>query len=77
MTGEAEGFDIGTPIRRHFVMPLRHPVIEMPLRAQPPLKRLHESVYQQSRVAARSLEYHRRKCTEEIVESLRPGVCSP
>jgi len=39
---------------------------------QPPLRRIHDAVYQQDRDARRSLEYHRSRTTEEIVESLRP-----
>jgi hypothetical protein len=44
---------------------------------KPPLRRLHDSVYEQSGSARYSLEHHRRKTTEEIVESLRPGADSP
>jgi len=39
---------------------------------KPPLRRIHDTVYQQDRDARRSLEYHRSRTTEEIVESLRP-----
>jgi hypothetical protein len=39
----------------------------------PPLRRIHESVYEQNLGARKSLEYHRMRTTEEIVESLRPG----
>ncbi|HEV2100706.1 MAG TPA: hypothetical protein VGR45_17505 [Stellaceae bacterium] len=39
----------------------------------PPLQRIHDSVYEQNGNARKSLEYHRMKSTEEIVESLRPG----
>jgi hypothetical protein len=38
---------------------------------------LHDSVYEQPGSARWSLEYHRRRTTEEIVESLRPGADSP
>ncbi len=40
---------------------------------KPPLRRIHESVYEEIGDARRSLEYHRTRTTEEIVESLRPG----
>jgi hypothetical protein len=43
---------------------------------KPPLRRLHDSVYE-SGSAKWSLEYHRQKTTEEIVASLRPGAISP
>jgi len=41
----------------------------------PPLRRIHESVYDQDPTARNSLEYLRTRPTEEIVESLRkiPG----
>ena len=39
---------------------------------KPPLRRIHDAVYEQDRDARRSLEYHRSRTTEEIVESLRP-----
>ena len=39
----------------------------------PPLRRIHESVYETEGRARKSLEYHRTKTTEEIVESLRLG----
>ena len=41
----------------------------------PPLRRIHESVYEQDPNARKSLEYFRTRPTEEIVESLRkiPG----
>jgi hypothetical protein len=39
----------------------------------PPLRRIHESVYEQNGDARKSLEHHRSKTTEDIVESLRPG----
>ena len=45
----------------------------MPARRLPPLRRIHESVYEQDGDARKSLEYHRARTTEEIVESLRPG----
>ena len=38
----------------------------------PPLRRIHDSVYEQDPDARKSLEYHRTRTTEEIVESLRP-----
>jgi len=40
--------------------------------SQPPLRRIHDAVYERDRDARRSLEYHRSRTTEEIVESLRP-----
>lgn len=40
---------------------------------KPPLRRIHESVYEQEPEARRSLEYYRSRPTAEIVESLRPG----
>ena len=40
---------------------------------QPPLRRIHDSVYEQNGDARKSLEFHRTRSTEEIVESLRPG----
>ena len=40
--------------------------------ARPPLRRIHESVYEYDPVARKSLEYHRTRPTEEIIESLRP-----
>ena len=39
----------------------------------PPLRRIHDSAYEQDPNARRSLEYHRGRPTEEIVESLLPG----
>ena len=39
----------------------------------PPLRRIHDAVYEQEPKARRSLDYHRTRSTEEIVESLRPG----
>ena len=39
---------------------------------KPPLRRIHDAVYEHDRDARRSLEYHRSRTTEEIVESLRP-----
>ena len=44
---------------------------------EPPLRRLHEAVYEASVTARSSLEYHRARSTEEIVESLRRGAVSP
>ncbi len=42
---------------------------------QPPLRRIHsDALYEQDPEAQRSLEYHRTRTTEEIVESLRPGA---
>ena len=41
------------------------------------MRRLHEAVYDQSRTAHKSLEYHRGRSTEEIVESLRRGALQP
>lgn len=49
----------------------------MRARRLPPLRRLHDSVYEQPGSARSSLEYHRQQTTEEIVESLRPGAGSP
>jgi hypothetical protein len=43
------------------------------VRRLPPLRRIHDSVYEQNGDARKSLEYHRTKSTEELVESLRPG----
>jgi hypothetical protein len=40
---------------------------------KPPLRRIHESVYDQNGDARKSLEYHRTRMTEDLVESLRPG----
>jgi hypothetical protein len=39
----------------------------------PPLQRIHDAIYEQDPDARKSLEYHRTRTTEEIVESLRPG----
>ena len=39
---------------------------------KPPLRRIHDRVYEQDRDARRSLEYHRSRTTEEIVGSLQP-----
>jgi hypothetical protein len=40
----------------------------------PPLRRIHsDEIYVQNSNARRSLEYHRTRTTEEIVEPLRPG----
>jgi hypothetical protein len=38
----------------------------------PPLRRIHEAVYEFSPNARKSLEYHRTRPTDEIVDSLRP-----
>ncbi len=41
---------------------------------RPPLRRIHgDALYEQDSDARRSLEYHRTRPTEEIVESLQPG----
>ncbi|MFZ3235639.1 MAG: hypothetical protein WA417_07035 [Stellaceae bacterium] len=40
---------------------------------QPPLRRIHDAVYEQEPRARRSLEYHRSRPTDDIVESLRPS----
>jgi hypothetical protein len=40
--------------------------------AQPPLRRMHGDAIYESGSARDSLEYHRRKTTDEIVASLRP-----
>jgi hypothetical protein len=77
MTVEPQGFDIGRPLRRLFVIPLRHPIPDMLTRPRPPLRQLHESVYETDRLAAKSLEYHRNRTTEEIVQSLQPGALQP
>jgi hypothetical protein len=71
--------DIGAPVRRLFVIPLRHPIPEMAqqIRPRPFLKRLYDAVYEESRIARSSLDFHRRKSTEAIVESLRPGAVQP
>jgi len=39
----------------------------------PPLRRIHDSVYEQNGDAQKSLEYHRTLTTEVLVESLRPA----
>jgi hypothetical protein len=39
---------------------------------EPPLRRIHESVYELSPNARKSLEYHRSRSTDEIVDWLRP-----
>ena len=39
---------------------------------KPPLRRIHESVYELDPNARKSLEYHRTRPTDEIVRSLRP-----
>ena len=42
---------------------------------KPPLRRIHgDALYEQDSDARRSLDYHRTRTTEEIVESLRPGA---
>jgi hypothetical protein len=38
---------------------------------KPPLRRIHESVYEQDPEARRSLEHHRTRSTDEIVKSLQ------
>ena len=38
----------------------------------PLLRRIHEAVYEHDPNARKSLEYHRTRPTEEIIESLRP-----
>jgi len=43
----------------------------------PPLRRIHESVYEIDPQARRSLEYHRSRTTEQIVESLRRDADEP
>jgi hypothetical protein len=40
----------------------------------PPLRRIHDAIYEINPEAHRSLEYHRSRSTDEIVESLRPGA---
>lgn len=40
---------------------------------KPPLRRIHDAIYETNPRTRRSLEYHRTRTTEEIVESLRPG----
>lgn len=41
----------------------------------PPLRRIHsDALYEQDTAARWSLEHHRTRTTEEIIESLRPGV---
>jgi hypothetical protein len=40
----------------------------------PPLRRIHESVYERDANARKSLEYHRTLPTEAIVESLRKAA---
>ena len=42
-------------------------------RRQPPLRRIHDAVYELDPDARKSLEYHRSRPTDEIVESLRPS----
>jgi hypothetical protein len=42
---------------------------------KPPLRRIHsDALYERDSKARRSLEYHRTRATEKIVESLRPGA---
>ena len=41
--------------------------------AKPPLRRIHDAVYETDPDAKRSLEYYRTRSTDEIVESLRPS----
>ena len=44
----------------------------------PPLRRIHsDSTHIQDPTAQRSLDYHRQRSTEEIVESLQPGASEP
>jgi hypothetical protein len=43
----------------------------------PPLRRIHEAVYDRDPDARRSLEYHRTRPTDEIVVSLRPDEKEP
>jgi hypothetical protein len=38
-----------------------------------PLRRIHDAVYEQEPRARRSLEFHRSRPTDDIVESLRPS----
>jgi len=40
---------------------------------KPPLRRIHDSVYEQNGDARKSLEFHRSRSTDDIVESLHPG----
>jgi hypothetical protein len=42
-------------------------------RREPPLRRIHDNIYEQSGDARKSLEYHRTLSTEALVESLRPA----
>jgi hypothetical protein len=44
---------------------------------KPPLRRIHDAIYEQNRRARQSLEYHRSRTTEEIVGSLRPRPDNP
>jgi len=39
---------------------------------EPPLRRIHDAIYEQDADARRSLEDHRSRTTQEIIESLRP-----
>jgi hypothetical protein len=46
--------------------------------AEPRLKRIHpDTTYVRDPAARRSLDYHRRRSTDEIVNSLRPGAVEP
>ncbi len=40
---------------------------------KPALRRIHDAIYERDRDARRSLEYHRTRTTDQIVELLRPG----
>ena len=77
MRVEPDIMDIGAPVRRLFVIPLRHSILEMAERTHAPLRRLHDAVYEDGRTARKSLEFHRDRSTQEIVDSLRPGALSP
>jgi phenylalanyl-tRNA synthetase alpha subunit len=46
-------------------------------RRLPPLRRIHDDIYDQNTDARRSLEHHRTRTTEEIVESLRLDAEEP
>src|SRR6266436_6060145 len=67
--------------RRHHRPPRRRAAIGLNVArggaAEPPLRRIHESVYEHSQDARKSLEYHRTRTTEELVESLRRDAASP
>jgi hypothetical protein len=41
---------------------------------KPPLRRIHDAVYELDPDARKGLEHHRTRTTEEIVESLRPSA---